>query len=118
MKHIAIRKSYSYFLTDSEEVDSCEMDEKLQTIQKELEQVLLKHGVSKDFGYTTFYGIDKYSITNCTKCNTLMLNRDKNPAGIPEVDNDISAMLVDGGESSGKVLCEDCLPKRHRWAFE
>lgn len=49
---------------------------------------------------------------------SVMLNRDQNPVGISDVDNDISAMLIDGGESSRKILCEDCLPKGHRWAFE
>ena len=117
MKQIAIRKGFSYFYTDSDEIQSGAFDEKLEALENELEKVFNQFGLVKAEGYTTFYGLEKYSITNCENCGHLMVNRDKNPVGFSgnQLAQELEYVLYDGGEHAGKVLCEECLPFTHRW---
>ena len=118
MKHIAIRKGLSYFYTDSNEIDSDVIDSKLEPLEDELRKVFAKHGLHKSESLTCFYNVEKYSITNCSNCESLMINRDSNPAGISSTasEQDISLVLLDGGVNSGQILCEECLPQNHRWS--
>lgn len=119
MKQIAIRKEFSYFLTESDEIESGEFDEKLEKLGLEIEALLGKYGLQTAGNYTAFYGLEKYSVCNCEKCNSLMVNRDKNPTGFSENDMilDIENVIVNGGGNDGKLLCEECLPVTHRWGL-
>ena len=117
MKQIAIRKDFSYFYTDSEEVEAGSFDERLETLDEEIRALYKKYGVELAQGYTTFYGLEKYSICNCEACGHLMLNRDENPTGFigNELAVEIEYVIYDGGAHEGKQLCEECLPFTHRW---
>lgn len=119
MKQIVVRKGFSYFYTNSEEIDSGAIDEKLSALEIELEQVFQKFGFIKASGYTSFYGLEKYSVTNCVDCGSLMVNRDKNPAGfgVNELNTELEFVFRDGGNFNGKELCDECLPSTHRWGL-
>ena len=79
--------------------------------------LLKKYGIESSDSYTTFFGLEKYSICNCESCGQLMVNRDKNPSGFSgnELATEIEYVIYDGGEHEGKTLCEECLPFSHRW---
>jgi hypothetical protein len=117
MKHIAVKKVFSYYYTDSDEIENCSLDEKMDSLDSELRQLFVKYGVTVAEGYTSFYGVDKYSIELCQQCGHLMINRDKNPAGLPAASwaADLEWVFSDGGTVDGKTLCERCLPHSHRW---
>jgi len=117
MKQIAIRKKFSYFYTDSSEIESGAFEDRLEELDDEMRALCKKYDVEMSGGYTTFFGLEKYAIGNCEKCGHLMLNRDKNPAGFSgnELAAELDYVIYDGGESEGKVLCEECLPFTHRW---
>lgn len=117
MKQIAIRKNFSYFLTDSDEIESDVVRERLEALDREMSALFKKYGVEVADGYTTFYSFEKYSICNCKKCDHIMVNRDKNPAGFSrdELTHEIELVIYDGGEFEGQELCEECLPFTHRW---
>ena len=117
MKQIAIQRIFSYFYTDSEEIEACVFDEKLTALDQEIKTLLKKYGFEKGETGTSFFGLEKYSICNCENCQQLMVNRDKNPAGFSgnELAYEIDLIIYDGGECNGKVLCEECLPVTHRW---
>ncbi|WP_339169112.1 hypothetical protein MKX75_07590 [Paenibacillus sp. FSL R5-0341] len=44
----------------------------------------------------------------CAKCNSWATDRDK-PNHVDELNN--------GAVVKGKLLCDECLPEEHRWAF-
>ncbi len=117
MKHLGFSKIFSYYYSTSDEIEGDELDSRFENFGKELDELFQKYGMKFADSYTTFYGLEKYSICNCEKCNQLMVNRDKNPAGFGklEISSDIECAIYDGGELDGKVLCEECLPDTHRW---
>jgi hypothetical protein len=116
MKYLGLSKIFSYYEVTSEELDDDALEQRFDNFRKELVELFDKHGVKFADSYTAFYGMEKYSICNCQKCNQLMLNRDKNPAGFSEHPSDETGLVVyDGGESEGRILCEECLPATHRW---
>ncbi len=119
MKHIAIRKMFSYFYTTSEEIDTGEFDDKLYELNKEIKKLLSKYGLQSAGDCTSFYGMKKYSITHCDKCGHLMADRDLNPIGFSsnELAEDIEYVIYNGGQHEGKTLCENCLPLTHRWGL-
>jgi len=48
-----------------------------------------------------------------------MVNRDLNPVGLPKdyVFDNIYSLILDGGTSGKKQLCQECLPESHRWGI-
>jgi hypothetical protein len=119
MKEIAIRKTLSYFFTDSEEIKSCAFDEKLEKLHEEMVLLFEKYDISMGDTCTHFVGMEKFSICNCDSCGNLMMNRDKNPNGFgnDEIYCDYNYAVIDGGEHEAKILCEECLPIVHRWGL-
>ncbi|WP_018417401.1 hypothetical protein [Teredinibacter turnerae] len=117
MKQVAIRKHYSYFKTDSAEIDSCSFDENLERLDEELRSVFKKYGLEMVETETRFLPINKLSIHHCEKCNHLMVNRDENPTKFDdkELFQDLTWVVLDGGSHEGQNLCEECLPITHRW---
>jgi len=117
MKQIAIGKMFTYFYTESKEIEGCALDDRLDNFRIEIRELLKKYDMELGESWTTFFGLEKFSITNCEKCDQLMMNRDKNPAGLndSELNADINMVILDGGESDNKLLCEECLPFTHRW---
>ena len=117
MKKIGIRKGFSYFFTDSEAVDSGAIDEKLSALEVELAKVFERFEFTPAAGYTSFYGVEKFSIASCESCSSLMINRDKNPAVFEGTDlaTDHEFVIRSGGTHNGQELCEACLPNSHRW---
>ncbi len=116
MKQLGLSKIFGYYYTSSEELEGDALDLKFEGFSQELEQLFKKYGMKFTDSYTTFYGLEKHSISNCQKCNRLMVNRDKNPLGLSENPTDETGHVVyDGGEVEGKILCEECLPHIHRW---
>ena len=117
MKQIAIKKTYSYFSTSSEEIENCAFDKKLEQLNKELKSVFSKYGLTLAEHETVFIPQSKMSLFHCENCNHLMINRDLNPARFDnsECFNDLTLVIRDGGTHEGKNLCEECLPTSHRW---
>ena len=119
MKQIAIKKVFGYFTTNTEEVESCVFDEKLEQLDREIKLLLKKYQIKFVESSTAFYKTKKYSLCFCENCKHLMINRDINPAGFSRHDltDDMDFIVYNGGESEGKILCGDCLPVEHRWSI-
>ena len=62
MKQIAVRKHYSLFKTDSDEIESCSFDENLEKLDAELRSVFEKYGLELVETETRFLPIKKLSI--------------------------------------------------------
>jgi hypothetical protein len=56
----------------------------------------------------SIYDTNKDNIGKCVNCGQWTTNR--------EADNSIGS-ICNGAVVDGKLLCDDCLPKGHRWAF-
>lgn len=118
MKQIAIRKYYSFFNIETNEIESDSFDEKMELLDADLKAVFYKHGIEMSGSETRFLPIEKLSIFKCENCNQLMVNRDRNPMKFESngIDNsDLDWVILDGGSHEGKNLCEECLPLLHRW---
>lgn len=123
MKHIAIRRLYSYFEIDSEAIQNGSDDEMLLALDKELTALLNKYGLKEITHDTRFIPMQKMSAQQCEQCNNLMINRDRNPARFnredlwADLDTDYNGIIWDGGTHDGKSLCMECLPIEHRWGY-
>ncbi|MBU2712308.1 hypothetical protein [Zooshikella harenae] len=123
MKQFAIRRFYSYFETNSEEIENCSFDEKLTAFDNELEKLLERYDLKLLNIDTRFIPQKKMSATKCEQCDNLMVNRDKNPARFNkedlwiDLDSDYNGIVWDGGTFEGKDLCMECLPLEHRWGY-
>lgn len=117
MKQIAIRKHFSFFKTNSEEVQSGSFDDNLEKLDEELRAVFSKYGLQMVETETRFLPIQKLSIFHCEKCDHLMVNRDMNPTKFDAggLYDDLTWVILDGGTHEGENLCEECLPLSHRW---
>ncbi|MEW8036298.1 MAG: hypothetical protein AB2554_04460 [Candidatus Thiodiazotropha sp.] len=117
MKHIAIRKHYSYFATDSEAIEDGAFDEKMERLDEDIGALLEKYGLTPLQHETRFIPTEKMSLCHCAQCGNLMINRDKNPARFDgdELYSDLAFIVLDGGSYEGRELCEECLPVTHRW---
>ena len=117
MKQIAIKKHFSYFTTDSSEIEECVFDERMEKLNEELRELLNKYDVTLLEHETCFIPMDKMSLCYCDKCNNLMINRDKNPARFDgnKSYSDLTFVILDGGTHNDMDLCEECLPITHRW---
>ena len=117
MKHIAIGKIFTSFVTTTKEMDGDGYDKRLGSFYTEFRTLCEKHDIDFADSYISLLGMDKYAIRSCDNCNKLMLNRDKNPMGFGEEahNSELNWVVLDGGENEGKILCEDCLPSTHRW---
>ena len=117
MKQIAIKKTYSYYSTTSEEIEKCTFDEKIDKLNEELRNLFQKYGLNMVWHETVFIPEEKMSLFHCEKCNHIMINRDLNPARFDnsELFNDLTFVVRDGGTHEGQNLCEECLPITHRW---
>ncbi|NOU22525.1 MAG: hypothetical protein HOO93_12225 [Methyloglobulus sp.] len=122
MKQIAIRKHYSYFMTNTSEIEECVFDEKMEKLDVEVAELLSKYDLKLISQATRFIQLEKMSVSLCEKCENLMINRDKNPAGFSSGDAinfyaDLDFVIFDGGTHEGKNLCMECLPISHRWGY-
>lgn len=73
MKKYAVRRHYSYFETNSEEVDKGVFDEKLESFDQEFKALLEKYDLSFISNDTRFIAVQKMSATKCEKCGNLMI---------------------------------------------
>jgi len=123
MKQFAIRRLYSYFETTSEDIDSGSFDQNLEALDEELKSLLEKYGLKLINQDTRFVPMAKLSAKKCDRCDNLMINRDKNPAGFNreqlwvDLDADYNFVIWDGGTHEGEELCMECLPIEHRWGY-
>jgi len=118
MKHIALIKQFGYYYIESDELMSEEFNDDPESgFYKEMVALYKKYDMEVLEGYTSFYGVEKYSICHCEKCNRLIVNRDENPTGIPGTEEEIGFLINNGGNHEGKVLCDMCLPSTHRWSY-
>lgn len=117
MKHIAIRKHFSCFTTDSKAIEGCEFDEKMDQLDDELRALFEKYGLTLLEQESRFIPMAKMSLCHCERCGHLMIDRDKNPARFDNdpLYSDLTFVVRDGGTHGGQVLCEACLPTSHRW---
>lgn len=123
MKHYAIHRIYLRYDTTSDDIDACLSDERMAAFDAELKILASKYALHLESQDTRHLNATKMSVCECAGCGTLMINRDKNPAGF-DGDNlwldaamDIGAPLVNGGSHEGRDLCIECLPVEHRWGF-
>lgn len=101
-------------ITNSEfEEDS--LDETIGSFKDELSALLKKNGFELKSIENAFIETQKYSVCKCDSCGVSMINRDNNPIGYN--DDFIEDVILNGGESEGKILCENCLPRNHRWSL-
>jgi hypothetical protein len=122
MKQIAIRKHYSYFITNTSEIKDCVFDEKMDSLDAEITELFSKYDLKLISHITRFIQLEKMSVSLCEKCENLMVNRDKNPARFGSGDDtsfyaDLDFVIYDGGTHEGKNLCMECLPISHRWGY-
>ena len=123
MKQFAIRRLYSYFETTSEDIDSGSFDQNLEALDAEIKLLLEKYGLKLINQDTRFVPMAKLSAKKCDRCDNLMINRDKNPAGFNreqlwvDLDSDYNFVIWDGGTHEGEELCMECLPIEHRWGY-
>ncbi len=123
MKQFAIRRMYSYFETNSEDIESGLFDEKLDALDEELKVLLERYGLKHISQDTRFIPLQKMSARKCEECDNLMINRDKNPVRFnkedmwADLDTDYNGTIWDGGTHEGKELCMECLPIKHRWGY-
>lgn len=123
MKQYAVRRLYSYFETNSEDIHEGAFDEKLEALDEELRVLLEKYGLKKIAQDTRFVPLQKMSARKCDQCDNLMINRDINPARFNkeelwvDLDTDYNSIIWDGGSHAGKELCMECLPIEHRWGY-
>lgn len=123
MKQFAIRRLYSYFETTSEDIDSSSFDQNLEALDAEIKLLLEKYGLKLINQDTRFVPMAKLSAKKCDRCDNLMINRDKNPAGFNreqlwvDLDADYNFVIWDGGTHEGEELCMECLPIEHRWGY-
>lgn len=117
MKQIAIRKNYSYFKTDSDEIQNGSFDDKLEKLDEELRPLFKKYGLEMVESETRFLPTQKLAVFHCEQCDHLMINRDINPTKFDcdGLYDDLTWVVFDGGTHEGKNLCEECLPLTHRW---
>jgi hypothetical protein len=119
MKHIAIWKYFSCFETNSEEIEACVFDEKMERLESEVRALLEKYDLKLLAQEGRFIPMSKMSTCYCESCGHLMINRDKNPArfdGSP-LYADLEFVIRDGGIHEGQTLCQECLPVSHRWGL-
>ncbi len=119
MKHVALRKHYSYFLTDSNEIENNVFDAKLDQFDEEFRELLKKYDLSWISLKGLFIPMEKMSVFHCGQCKNLMINRDLNPAGFDDNNlfDDLDLVIYDGGTFEGKNLCQECFPTSHRWGY-
>ena len=123
MKKFAIRRMYSYFETTSQEVEDCVFDNKLELLDEELKILLAKYGLKFISQDMRFVPLQKMSAKKCDNCESLMINRDKNPTRFGkdnlwiDLDADYNFVILDGGTHEGRELCMECLPIEHRWGY-
>lgn len=119
MKQIAIKRTFSFYFTNSDETNSGVLDQKYEKLHHEMIELFEKYDVQMAESCTSYYGVEKYSIEHCESCQKLMINRDKNPAGFgnSEFVEDAKFTIINGGILDGKNLCEECLPINHRWGL-
>ncbi|WNO10060.1 hypothetical protein [Teredinibacter sp. KSP-S5-2] len=123
MKQFALRRLYSYFETDSQDIESGSFDEKLEALDEELKALLEKYDLKLLSQDTRFIPLEKLSARKCEQCDNLMINRDKNPARFDkedmwiDLDTDYNGIIWDGGTHEDQELCMECLPIEHRWGY-
>jgi len=122
MKQIAIRKHYSYFMTNTSEIQKGVFDEKMERLDAEIAELLNKYDLKLISYAMRFIQLEKMSVSHCEKCENIMINRDKNPTGFSSGDAtnfyaDLDFVIYDGGTHEGKNLCMECLPTSHRWGY-
>lgn len=123
MKQFAIRRLYSYFETDTQDIENNTFDQKLELLDEEIKALLLKYGLKTIAHDMRFVQMEKMSVKQCDQCENLMINRDKNPMRFNkeslwiDLDTDYNFVIWDGGTHNGKELCMECLPIEHRWGY-
>ncbi len=91
------------------------LDEKEESFREDLRELIAKYGFDFKFIESLFVNEKKYSVCECEKCGHLMINRDKNPIGYDS--ENIEDVVINGGDYEGMTMCEECLPKEHRWGL-
>ncbi|EDN71057.1 hypothetical protein BGP_1254 [Beggiatoa sp. PS] len=113
MEHLAITK-FTYLASVSEEsIKNDDTYEKIvDEIAKAIEPLAKKYGLERESIETLFINQQKFSIGRCEKCQTWTMDRIANP-----VKDEGEEPIRDGATHDGKLLCYQCLPKNHRWAW-
>ena len=111
MKRIQITKVLISKLSDTAEVDN-------SSFAEELNSFLEKHGYEPHYLETSSVDIAKFSIQQCSNCESYMVNRDCNPNRFDPDEDDKLSFILEGATLDGENLCEFCLPSNHRWGID
>ena len=116
VKHIGITRIVCTAELSGSEVNADVPCQKFEGMREDLVKLLKKHGFEYQGAETWLLGMQKYSVFKCQECGHYMVDRNKNPAGI-ESASEHDAVIYNGAAIEGKYLCEQCLPRGHRWSF-
>lgn len=98
--------------------DRDDIFDKMAALEAELKPLLEKYGLTFAQWESTDFSREKYSIERCEQCEHWLVNRSQNPAGLGEDFSQYwqtELIINDGAEFQEKILCEQCLPRNHRW---
>jgi hypothetical protein len=115
MDYIAINKINCFADISEKEFIEETLIEKIEKLKHELKSLLSKYNIDFESIETFYLNKNKYSIVKCENCNHLMIDRETNPVK-SEIESIADDIIYDGAKFLDKYLCEDCLPKDHRWS--
>lgn len=110
-KTVLIRVAYLVELPEEEiNTDDGVLDKITSIIGEDMKLVIDNIDVTLDWNYTSSFILDStnFNCGKCSKCGQWTTDREKPDA----VEGICNGAIVDG-----KLLCDECLPKDHRWVF-
>lgn len=110
-KTVLIKVAYLVELTEEEiNSDGNVLDRLSDLISEDKKLVINQKVIELEWNHTSALILDpnKPNCGKCSKCGQWVTDREK-PDAIAE--------LCNGATVDGKLLCDECLPYDHRWAF-
>ena len=110
-KTVLIRVAYLVELPDEEvNVDDGILDKIANRIGEDKNLVIDNKDITLDWNSTSSLMLDSgnFNCGRCSKCGQWVTDKEK---------PDAVEGLCNGATVDGKLLCDDCLPSDHRWAF-
>lgn len=108
---VLIKVTYLVELTEDEVISNdCILDEITHKIGNDEKLIAKDKTINLKWNGTSSFVLDpnNKNCGRCVNCGAWVTDREK-PDAIPE--------LCNGATVNGKLLCDECLPSEHRWAF-
>ena len=115
MKYINSIKIHCTSESSEEDFQKDKYMENLTSLVNEVGKVFQKYGIEINHYDVAPLNKIKHSIAKCSECGHWMVDRLSNPVKgrwLEEQEENI----IDGATYKDEFLCEDCLPKDHRWS--